>query len=75
MPAAVQFSHPFTAHQAQTAAAAQQMPAPAAVHSDAGADVAARLQRIEALAADIARAQVCGAPSKGSSAIAEEGNT
>jgi len=41
-----------------SAAAVQQHPAPAGPLSAAGAEVAARLQRIEALAAEIARAQV-----------------
>ncbi len=59
MCAAVHYSHPLMAHQTRTEATAQTMSAPgAAAQSDAGADMAAGLQRIEALAAEIARAQV-----------------
>ena len=58
MLAAVYASQPQMPHQAQTDPPAQQTSAPAGPLSAAGADVAARLQRIEALAAEIARAQV-----------------
>ncbi len=61
MPIAVPAPQPQTVHQAMTgasAAAVQQQPVPAGPLSAAGADMAARLQRIEALAAEIARAQV-----------------
>ena len=55
--AAVCASQPLMAHQAGTESAAPAS-APAGGLSDVGADMAARLQRIEALAAEIARAQV-----------------
>ena len=54
-------SQPLLSHQARTDPPAQQTSEPAGPLSAAGADVAARLQRIEALAAEIARAQVCAA--------------
>ena len=61
MPITAPAPQPQTAHQLMTgvsAEAVQQQTAPAGPLSAAGAEVAARLQRIEALAAEIARAQV-----------------